>query len=183
MTAKDEALSAYGLATNNLEIERIHNGLINSTWLIKNSHHSYILQKVNHNVFKNPEAIASNIRLIASYLLQHVPQYLFVAPIKTKGNKEMVHIAGQGYFRLTPFVESSHTINAVKRPQQAYEAAKQFGQFTRLLSHFPVQNLQITLPDFHNLTLRFQQFLEAIENGNATTPATILPSDSIYKRQ
>jgi Ser/Thr protein kinase RdoA (MazF antagonist) len=167
MTAKDEALSAYDLASHNLEIERIHNGLINSTWLVKNSHHSYILQKVNHNVFKNPEAIASNIRLIASYLSQHQPHYLFVAPLRTIDNREMVHIEGQGYFRLIPFVENSHTINAAKRPQQAYEAAKQFGQFTRLLSRFPVQNLQTTLPDFHNLTLRFQQFLEAIENGNA----------------
>ena len=168
MTPKDEVLTAYDLDINNLEVEPINNGLINSTWHIKNSHKSYILQKVNHNVFKNPDAIASNIRLIADYLLKNNPQYLFVSPVKTKRNEEMMHIADRGYFRLIPFVEESYTINTVKEPQQAFEAAKKFGEFTKLLSDFPVQKLQITLPDFHNLTLRYLQFSGALKTGNKT---------------
>ena len=168
MTPKDEVLAAYDLDINTLEVEPIHNGLINSTWLIKNSHKSFILQKVNHNVFKDPKAIASNIRLIADYLLKHAPEYLFVAPMKTKSNEEMKHIAGHGYFRLIPFVKDSYTITTVKKPQQAFEAAKKFGEFTKLLSRFPVEKLQITLPDFHNLTLRYQQFSEVLETGNIT---------------
>ena len=46
MTAMDQALKAYNLESSDLKIEKIHNGLINSTWYIKNSHRSYILQKV-----------------------------------------------------------------------------------------------------------------------------------------
>ena len=166
MTPIDEVLAAYDLDINNLKVEPIHNGLINSTWHIKNAHKSFILQKVNHNVFKNPQAIASNIRLIADYLLKHDPGYLFVSPVKTIRNEEMMHIAGYGYFRLIPFVKESHTINTVKKPQQAFEAAKKFGEFPKLLSGFPVQKLQTTLPDFHNITLRYQQFLGALETGN-----------------
>ena len=49
---------------------------------------------------------------------------------------------------------------------QAYEAAKQFGRFTNLLSAFPVDKLKITLPDFHNLPLRYAQFETAIKDGN-----------------
>jgi len=49
---------------------------------------------------------------------------------------------------------------------QAYEAAKQFGRFTKLLCHFPCEQLHITLPDFHNLSLRYQQFEKAIAEGN-----------------
>ena len=54
----------------------------------------------------------------------------------------------------------------MQRPAQAFEAAKAFGQFTRLLSHFTVEKLQTTLPDFHNLSLRYKQFSEALKNGN-----------------
>lgn len=166
MAPNDEILSAYDLSINDLKIEPIHNGLINSTWRINNSHQSYILQKVNHQVFKNPEAIAANLRLIADYLLKHNPSYLFAAPIKTKTNDEMKHVNGSGYFRLIPFIENSHTINTVEKTQEAFEAAMKFGEFTKLLSGFPVEKLQITLPDFHNLSLRYQQFSDALKTGN-----------------
>lgn len=168
MTPKDEILSAYNLGGANLEIEPIHNGLINATWQIKNSHNWYILQKVNHQIFKNPEAIAQNIRLISYYLNTNKPGYLFVAPIKTNRNQEMIYIKEHGYYRLIPFVKESHTITTVEKPQQAYEAAKKFGEFTKLLSGFPVEKLHTTLPDFHNLTLRYHQFLEALDTGNKT---------------
>jgi len=68
---------------------------------------------------------------------------------------------------LIPFVKNSHTIDTVEQPRQAFEAAKKFGEFTRLLAGFPVQHLQITLPDFHNLSLRYKQFCKALQTGNA----------------
>jgi thiamine kinase-like enzyme len=93
---------------------------------------------------------------------------LFAPPLQTKDGEEMKYIKGSGYFRLIPFVENSHTITTVEKPEQAYEAARKFGEFTRLLSGFPVEKLQITLPDFHNLTPRYQQFLDALKTGNQT---------------
>ena len=165
MTPKEEVLEAYDLP-DNVEVEPIHNGLINSTWHIKNSHNSFILQKINHQVFKDPDAIASNVRMIADYLLKKKPQYLFVSQIKTNSGKEIMHVKGNGYFRLTNFIQNSHTITIVEKPQQAFEAARKFGEFTYLLSKFPVQKLQTTIPDFHNLSLRFQQFNDALKTWN-----------------
>ena len=161
-----EILSAYDLDENQFEIVPINNGLINQTWRLKNSCDDYILQKINHNIFKKPLAIASNLRMLSDYLLQNNAGYLFIVPIKTSTNEEMAFLPGKGYFRLSHFVKKSHTINAAQTPEQAFEASKEFGKFTRLLSRFPVEKLQITLPDFHNLSLRYNQFLEALENGN-----------------
>ena len=161
-----EIFSAYNLLQNQLDVEPFGNGLINKTWRIKNSHDDYILQKINHTIFKHPDAIAANIRMLADYLANAHPEFLFIKPIKTKSNEEIAHIAGKGYFRLCHYVKQSHTINAVEKTEQAYEAAKKFGQFTKLLSGFPIDNLKITLPDFHNLSLRYQQFTEALKKGN-----------------
>ncbi|MDP4283252.1 MAG: aminoglycoside phosphotransferase family protein [Bacteroidota bacterium] len=161
-----EIFSAYNLVQDELEIEPINNGLINETWHIKNSHADYILQKINHSIFKDPDAIAFNVRMIADYLSETNPDYLFIGPIKTIANEEMKYISGKGYFRLMPFVKKSHTINAALMPEHAFEAAKAFGKFTRLLAGFPAEKLKITLPDFHNLTLRYQQFHEALQSGN-----------------
>ena len=78
----------------------------------------------------------------------------------------MIFIKDEGYFRVFPFIKNSHTTDVVVSPSQAYEAAKQFGRFTNLLSAFPVDKLKITLSDFHNLPLRYAQFETAIKEGN-----------------
>jgi Ser/Thr protein kinase RdoA (MazF antagonist) len=161
----DEVFTAYSFQKENAAIEILQNGLINSTWKIKYGSEYFILQKINQEVFKNPAAIASNVRLISDYLHSTNPGYLFVAPVKTNNGDEMV-ITGDSYFRLIPFVKNSHTISTVEKPEQAFEAAKKFGEFTQLLSNFPVEKLQITLPDFHNLSLRHEQFSQALNTGN-----------------
>src|SRR5258708_35169636 len=161
-----EIFSAYNLSQNKFDVESFGNGLINKTWRIKNSHDDYILQKINHTIFKHPDDIASNVRMLADYLTNTHPDVLFIKPIKTKSNEEIAHIDGGGYFRLCHYVKQSHTINAVEKTEQAYEAAKKFGQFTKLLSGFPIGNFKITLHDFHNLSLRYQQFTEALKKGN-----------------
>ena len=158
-----EIFLAYNLVEDKLDIKPIGNGLINTTWLVSNGKSDFILQKINTDVFKHPESIAKNIRLLANYLHKNHPGYLFAVPLKTIDSKEMVHTDNNEYFRLTPYIKDSCTINTVAKPRQAYQAARQFGKFTRLLSQFPVEKLQITLPDFHNLILRYSQFEEALK--------------------
>lgn len=162
----NEIFAAYNLARDKFQVEPVGNGLINKTWRLKNGSEDFILQKINTDVFKHPVAIAENVRMLSTYLGNKYPDYLFTTPVKTNDNKEMMLIGENEFYRLTHYVKHSHTINAAEKPEQAYEAAKQFGKFTRLLSLFPVEKLKITLPDFHNLTLRYIQFEEALKKGN-----------------
>lgn len=159
-------LNAYGLTEDMVATEPFGTGLINNTWAITTSDKKFILQRINHNIFKRPIDIAANIRMIGDYLAIHHPDYLFVTAEKTLLKQDIFFEKQEGYFRLFPFVKDSHTIDVVSSPSQAYEAAKQFGRFTKLLADFPVEKLHITLPDFHNLPLRYQQFENAVTNGN-----------------
>ncbi len=159
-------LPAYGLDEKTLKVESFGSGLINYTWKITTADKEYILQKLNHAVFKKPDSIAHNIRLIAGYLKQHYPDYAFVAPVATLDGKEMINLKEEGFFRLFPFVSGSHSKDVVENAGEAYEAAVQFGRFTKLLTGFDVSQLEITIPRFHDLGLRYQQFLNALENGN-----------------
>jgi Ser/Thr protein kinase RdoA (MazF antagonist) len=156
-------LDSYGIEKTE---KTFGTGLINHTWIIEDEKQSFILQKINDNVFKKPADIAHNIRLIGAYLSTHSPGYLFVTPAQNKLHEDIIYLEGEGYFRLFPFVPHSHTIDVVSTPAQAYEAARQFGRFTHLLADFPTETLKITLPDFHNLPLRYRQFEESCINGN-----------------
>jgi Ser/Thr protein kinase RdoA (MazF antagonist) len=167
-----EILFQFGLQGKNFQILPFGSGLINTTWEIidKEGNSKYILQKINQQIFKQPADIAFNIRLIDNYLKNHLPDYLFVSPVATIAGNELVK-TDDGFYRMFPFITNSHTINVVEKPLQAYEAAKQFGKFTKLLSALDASQLKITLPDFHNLTLRYQQFEKALETGNPVRTA------------
>ncbi|MBO9619510.1 MAG: aminoglycoside phosphotransferase family protein [Niabella sp.] len=162
----DRILAGFGLKMSECSLTPFGNGLINHTWILKNAEGDFILQKVNSNVFTKPEDIASNFDLIENYLKQTGQNYFFVAPVKTTDGKSLFFIEGDGYYRLFPFVAGSHSIVVVGNEDQAREAAKQFGLFTKVLSGIDVDRLKITLPSFHDLSLRYQQFLEALETGN-----------------
>ncbi|MEO6542058.1 MAG: aminoglycoside phosphotransferase family protein [Ferruginibacter sp.] len=158
-------LKQFGFDEADCIIQQFGSGLINSTWLIKHEQKKYILQRINHDVFLHPEDIAFNIRLTGNYLQEHSPQYLFVHPCLSIDGEDMIKV-WESYFRMFPFIEGSHTVNTVANREQAYEAAKQFARFTKLLSGLDAANLKITLPDFHNLALRYRQFENALETGN-----------------
>jgi Ser/Thr protein kinase RdoA (MazF antagonist) len=158
-------LKQYGFDEADCVITQFGSGLINSTWLIEHGQKKYILQRINHDIFLHPEYIAFNIRVIGDHLQQHFPGYLFAHPCISIEGEEMIKV-WESYFRMFPFIEGSHTIDTVENPGQAYEAAKQFGRFTKLLSGLDATELKITLPDFHDLSLRYRQFETALETGN-----------------
>lgn len=158
-------LTAYGLPAEQCIILPFGTGLINNTWKVNYGKDEYILQRINENVFKRPGDIAENIRIIGEYLSVHAPEYLFVLPVNTVSGKELVQDE-TGYYRLMPFIRNSRTYVVASSPEIACEAAREFGCFTRKLSGFDARRLKITLPDFHNLTLRYRQFEQSLESGN-----------------
>lgn len=140
-------------------------GLINHTWEVRSEKGHYILQQINGQVFAHPSLIAENIEMVAGYLADQYPDAVFPRPVKALSGQSLVEDDKGNYFRLYPFIAGSITIDVAHTPLQAFEAAKKFGEFTRMLSGFPTERLHETLPDFHNLSLRYKAFREALEKG------------------
>ena len=159
-------LPLYGFNPSNCEVNAFGDGLINHTWSVRKGSERYILQQVNQDVFKKPFDIDHNISLLKDYLDNEYPDYLFIAAVKDLAGNSLIQTE-EGYFRLFLFVENSHSFNVAEHSEEAFEAAKQFGKFSRLLKDFDATQLRATLPDFHNLILRYQQFLHACEHASA----------------
>lgn len=143
----------------------VTSGLINATNKVTVGVHTYICQQINTKVFKDPALIDTNLALLADYFSVNAPGYLFTAPVSTLDKKTLV-VLESGYYRVFDWINQSHTIDVVDTTAQAFEAAKQFGLFTALLKGFDAKRLGISLPDFHNLSLRYQQFQHALLNGH-----------------
>lgn len=157
----------YGLCVDDFEIESFGDGLINKTWKLSNKANkdAFILQEINKGVFKSPETISKNLSKIGKYLHHHTPDYLFVNTLPSSNGDHVVVEQGE-YYKLSPFVPNSITINTVENKKAAYEAAKQFARFSKLLSKFDEQTLDYSLPNFHNLLIRFVELENQLKTAD-----------------
>src|SRR5882757_7333508 len=104
-----EILEAFGVSGN---IESLGSGHIHKTFKVTGET-SFVLQRVNKNVFTQPEIIASNNRIAFQFLKQNHPNYLFPqALLDKKGND--LHYDDEGYpWRLFPMIENTFTVDEV----------------------------------------------------------------------
>lgn len=144
----------------------IGNGHINKTYKAG----SFIVQKINTNVFKKPEDIASNLENARKHFAANHPDYLFIAPLKN-----IVHDGD--HWRSYPFIEHTHTIDEVQDVNQAYEAAKAFGRFGKNLKGVDISTFKPTIERFHDLQLRWDQFELAL--ASTSTELKILAAREI----
>jgi Ser/Thr protein kinase RdoA (MazF antagonist) len=154
-------LQHFNITTDVNQISRIGTGHIHETFAIRGDK-SFVLQRVNKNVFKQPDVIASNIKAAAEYLNKTDPGFLFLTPIMTNDGKQMVY-DDEGYpWRLFPFFENTFTIDKVENEEQARSAASTFAKLTQKLSGIDTKLFQETIPRFHDLSWRNEQFETAL---------------------
>lgn len=157
-------LEGFGLRPAEWESNEFGSGHINNTYRLteKQSGKKLLLQRINHFVFKDPEAIAGNMRIAADYLAAYDPGYLFLNAMKTREGRELWYDDEGFPWRILPFIDHSYSIDEVEKTDQAGSAARQFAILTQKLAGLDASLLKPTIPDFHNLELRYRQFREAL---------------------
>jgi hypothetical protein len=132
----------------------------------------YIHQKINQNVFKNPDAVMKNVMRVTTHLRSKLEaanerditrRCLIVVP--TRDGKSYFR-KGDAFWRTFIYVEGVQTFESVQSPEQALQAGRAFGNFQSLLVDLPGGRLHETIPDFHNTRKRFEAFREAVQNDH-----------------
>ncbi|SKB91494.1 phosphotransferase enzyme family protein [Daejeonella lutea] len=162
----EKVAEKYGYSPDQIQSQKFGTGHINSTYLLSvdGEDKKFILQSINQNVFKDPLIIAQNVRLVGEYLKKNYPEYLFVGSIPALSGEEMPLVDGV-YWRMSRFIPNSVAYDTLSDPKQAFEAAEQFGRLSKLLSRFDPSLLRPSIPGFHDLNLRYDQFKEAHANA------------------
>lgn len=162
-----DILSRFNLPQGKIEYTPYGNGHINDTFLItitkKTGAPRYILQRMNHNVFPEPEKLMHNISKVTSYL-QKESDAVQLQIITTKDGTPFLK-DGQDYWRMYNFIENAISLEMPENTTDCYEAAFAFGDFQRKLSNFPAQELYEILPNFHNTPNRFYLLQQAVQEN------------------
>jgi len=158
-----DVLHAFGYY-DNFSITQNGDGLINTTFFIKAGKVKTVLQKINRGVFKNAEAIQSNYVKVYNYIEQNAPDFVMPKPIVACICDSFFIDSHGDFWRGFYYVANSSVKHFISDAKEAYTVAALFGRLLKTLNGFPVEQLQETIPQFHNLHLRYQQFTSAVKN-------------------
>lgn len=149
--------------------EKYGRGHINDTYLVETSAKKYILQKINHTVFKNVEGLMSNIVGVTEFIASKstsTNQAELLRVIKTTDGQSFLK-TNEGYFRLYNFISAGISIETTPSEEQLRVAGSAFGSFQNLLFEYPAEKLFETIVDFHNTEARYKNFEQAIFENKA----------------
>jgi hypothetical protein len=140
----------------------------------------YILQRINHHIFRDPAALMENIQRVTSHLATKLAtepdsHRRTLTLIPTRNSLAWYIDPFGNHWRAYRFIEQARTYDIVESPAQAYQAAKAFGHFQRLLADLPAPRLHDTIPDFHHTPKRFAALQHAITADVANRALLALP--------
>ena len=167
------------------KIEQMNAGYINRTYRVETlseaGHvHKYTLQRINTNVFPDVEALMQNFILTTTHLREtyKLPACGAKGSIQTaKTTKD-----GQSYlrddtgcWRLMTYFDDVYSLDIPDSPETFYHAGLAFGYFVKEMADVPVEDIKITIPNFHNTYSRYLDLEKAIAQDPVGRVKEVVP--------
>lgn len=170
----EEAIAQFATEGSLLEQRPYGNGHINDTFLLVyempgGTRKRYILQRMNHDIFKKPRELMENIVNVTGYLRKMIiaqggdPDRETLNVIKTRDGDYDYRDGDGNYWRMFLFIERTVCLEKVESVKDFYDSAVAFGNFQRMLADYPAGSLYETIPKFHHTPSRFQAFRKAVQ--------------------
>ncbi len=130
----------------------------------------YIHQRINHSIFKDPPSLMDNVCRVT----EHQRRKLIEAGVDDLTRRALTLIptldgesfhrdADGNFWRTYIFIEKAQTYDQIENTDQAFQAAKAFGEFQKQLVDLPGERLSETIPSFHDTRRRFEALQAAID--------------------
>lgn len=170
---KEQIIGHFMLEGTVTEVIPYGSGHINDTYRVTfqkdGQEKQYILQRINNEIFRDPDQLMENIVRVTSFLTEKIRsnggnpdrETLQVIPAEDGGS---YYKDPEGRcFRVYPFITDSVSYDLAENAEDFRRSGYAFGNFQYLLADFPAAQLHETIRNFHNTADRFQNFRKAVE--------------------
>ena len=158
---------------NRIEVKPLGAGHINDSFKVQAGNKEYVLQRINHAIFKNVPELQNNILRVTTHIRQKLQEKNIenvdrkvVTLIPALDGKLYYEDAEGNFWRMMRFIQGSKSYDEIN-PELAYRAGLAFGEFQKMLSDLPGDPLFETIPDFHNMESRLASFREAVKDNKS----------------
>ena len=161
----------------------LSSGNINDTYIMttdfNGSERQYIIQRINHLVFKNPNEVAENVCKVTDHI-EHKLRESGADDIRRRVVKYYLRKNGEHYY-VTPDGNYWRAFSCVYDATSAdfadipilRETGLAFGEFQKNLLDFPADTLYETIPDFHNTKKRYDDLKKAAAENKSNRLDTV----------
>ena len=156
-----------------IDVKPLGAGHINDSYKVNANNEEYVLQRINHAIFKNVKELQNNILRVTSHIREKLEKtgvkdvnrrVLNIVPTK---NGDLFYQDIQGdYWRMMEFIKGSKSYDEIN-PELAYRAGMAFGEFQKMLADLPGESLFETIPNFHNREARLATFRQSVKENKA----------------
>ena len=171
------AAAAFRFGSGPLKIHPYGHGHINDTFLVHGADGRFILQRINTQVFPQPDAVMDNITAVTHHLRERIaaaggdPRRQTLALIPTHQGDFLLRLPGgadnphsETAWRAYRHIDNAHSYVTAQGDTHVMAAGNVVGSFLRLLDDFPPGELHETISDFHNTPQRMCDFITAAEH-------------------
>lgn len=170
--------------SDNTHIKPLGAGHINDSYKVDSDGKEYVLQRINHSIFKNVHELQNNIMRVTTHIRKKLEERgeteierKVLTLIPAKDEKMYYQDENGNYWRLMVFISESKSYEVIN-PELAYRAGLAFGDFQKMLADLPGGPLYETIPDFHNMESRLQTFRDSVK---ANLAGRLLEVDGLVK--
>lgn len=169
-----EVCDIFGLKGDYLSYETINTGHINTTYKVffyrGGEVKDYIVQKINTYVFRNPVNMMENIASVTEYIRAKIKEKQKTAKrnvlhyAKTEEGKYYTYLDDGSFWRCCRYIDDSVCLENTDDLLIVENAGKAFGDFQVYLADYPVKELNIVIPHFHNTVKRYETFRNSLRD-------------------
>ena len=166
-------LTKFGVCFDSFRVQTFHSGNINSTHRVDIRYHgksdSYVLQRINTYVFRDPVGIMENIEKVTGHIREKLisegtdPEGRVLRFLKRDDGTNYYFEDDANFWRVYRYIDNTLTYDQAGDPDVLRNAGYSFGLFQKQLCDFPMDQLKDTMPDFHNTPVRMKRFFDACQ--------------------
>jgi Ser/Thr protein kinase RdoA (MazF antagonist) len=133
-----------------------------------------VLQRINRHVFPHPDKVMANMRAVTEHAHRRIrveasrADRIWQLPrvISTRGGQDWFRDPDTGEaWRALSLIASAHSHDRVETVEHAVEAGQVLGHFQRIISDYPVDQMEDTLPGFHIAPLYLKRHDEVLSTA------------------
>jgi len=158
---------------NDIRVAHLGAGHINDSYKVSVDGKEFVMQRINHAIFKNVPELQNNIVRVTSHIREKLIgkgvkdiERRVLNLIPAKDGKLYHKDEGGSYWRLMDFIKDSKSFDSIS-PKLAEKTGEAFGEFQSMLADMPGEPLYETIPNFHNMENRLETFRESVKNNLA----------------
>ncbi len=181
-------LRRYCPSPGRVQVSPLGQGNINDTFLVEYQGNQLVLQRINGDVFPDPQGLISNLKQLSCYLkgLKKDSKRRWEDPVLLPSSDGSTAIQDDdgSLWRALSYIGNSTTFEHATTLLQAEQTGWALGHFHQRMAGLDSGTMTVTLPDFHSLPAYLRQFQEAVAAmPQSTSPEVTFCLNSINNRQ